>query len=66
MKRHLIIGELLGEGFDGISNRFLAETTEEIKYTSLEGFLKNPHGGYASRMNSSNNDKVLLYTLCTV
>ncbi|HDR4897344.1 TPA: Rho termination factor N-terminal domain-containing protein [Bacillus cereus] len=61
IKKHLIIGELLGEEIGKISNSFLAETTEEIKCSSLESFLKNPHGGYASRMNSSNNDKVELY-----
>ncbi|WP_336769849.1 Rho termination factor N-terminal domain-containing protein [Bacillus bombysepticus] len=61
LKKHLIIGELLGEGFDPILNRFLTETTEEIKCPSLDSFLENPHGGYASRMKSNNNDKVLLY-----
>ncbi|MED3396732.1 MULTISPECIES: Rho termination factor N-terminal domain-containing protein [Bacillus cereus group] len=61
IKKHLIIGELLGEHIDEMTNRFLDETTEEIKCSSLDSFLKNPHGGYASRMKSSNNDKVRLY-----
>ncbi|MBC2686478.1 hypothetical protein HAU06_20600 [Bacillus toyonensis] len=61
MKMHLIISELLGEGIDKTSCRFLSETTEEIKCSSLEKFLENPHGGFGSRMSSSNNDKVQLY-----
>lgn len=61
IKKHLIISELLGEHIDDTTNRFLAEVTEEIKCTSLDSFLKNPHGGYASRMKSSNKDKVGLY-----
>ncbi|BCD00028.1 hypothetical protein BC30048_2930 [Bacillus cereus] len=61
IKKHLIIGELLGEGMDVMNNRFLAEVTEEIKCSSLDNFLENPHGGYASRTKSSNKDKVGLY-----
>ncbi|RAN76591.1 Rho termination factor N-terminal domain-containing protein [Bacillus sp. SRB_331] len=61
IKKHLIIGDLLGEHIDEMINRFLDETTEEIKCSSLDGFLKKTHGGYASRMNSSNNDKIRLY-----
>lgn len=52
---------MLGEHIDEMTNRFLDETTEEIKCSSLDGFLKKNHGGYASRMNSSNNDKIRLY-----
>ncbi|OSY02083.1 hypothetical protein BTJ45_01146 [Bacillus mycoides] len=61
LKKHLIIGELLGEGMDVMTKRFLDETTEEIKCSSLDSFLKNPHGGYASRTKSSNTDKIGLY-----
>ena len=44
IKTHLIISELLGEGIDKAPRRFSSETTEEIRCSSLENSLQNPHG----------------------